>query len=368
MGLPHHVLAWRHGPVAAGVQAAAREARLGLLLDWCRARGAPELLLAHHLDDQAETLLLRLAAGSGPAGLAGMRPRTRLRGVDLVRPLLGVPGARLRATLRAAGVGWAEDPSNRDPRHARVRARRLLAARPPPLPPPARLAAAAAAFARLDRLLAAALRRALGPHARVSPLGAVVLDRAALARLPAPLARRALGDAVRAAGGRAYPPRGRPLDGLAAAALGGGEPPARTLAGVLASVGPREVRLEREEAAVAPPLPLAAGGEGWWDGRFRVENRCPREAFEVGALGAAGLRELRGAGLAAAAGPAARAAPAFRDVDGIAAAPHLGWWREEALRGRLRAAFDPPVPPAWAEDLPEGGAVRQNGAPGEEDA
>ena len=110
---------------SANVQAAARAARYGLLSDWCARRGVLHLALGHHRDDQAETLLLRLGRGSGLDGLAGMAPVVELRDVRLLRPLLGVPRARLEASLRARGLAWIDDPSNRDRAHGRVRIRQL---------------------------------------------------------------------------------------------------------------------------------------------------------------------------------------------------------------------------------------------------
>src|SRR5690606_18027304 len=91
------------------------------------AAGAQHVLTAHTLDDQAETVLIRLTRGSGLGGLAAMAHTSPLPGADgaisLIRPLLEVTKARLLATLREAGVAYADDPSNREPRFTRVRFR-----------------------------------------------------------------------------------------------------------------------------------------------------------------------------------------------------------------------------------------------------
>ena len=114
------------------MQQAARIARYGLLAQAARRAGFGHILTAHTLDDQAETVLFRMARGSGIGGLAGMAPASRLPvgegGILLLRPLLGLPKARLYATLAAAGVASSEDPSNLDPRFARPRLRALLPA------------------------------------------------------------------------------------------------------------------------------------------------------------------------------------------------------------------------------------------------
>ncbi len=99
-----------------------------LLVDGARRLGASHLATAHTLDDQAETLLFRMARGSGPAGLAGMRRATMRDGLHHVRPFLGVAKARLVAACRANDWAYADDPSNQDPRFARTRLRALLPA------------------------------------------------------------------------------------------------------------------------------------------------------------------------------------------------------------------------------------------------
>jgi tRNA(Ile)-lysidine synthase len=109
----------------SGVEAAARKLRYAALGEMCRAHGATLLLTAHHLDDQAETVLLQLLRGSGPAGLSGMDAANAAPGLlgnpDLVmaRPLLALARAELEAYAREHGIGWVQDESNADPRYAR---------------------------------------------------------------------------------------------------------------------------------------------------------------------------------------------------------------------------------------------------------
>jgi tRNA(Ile)-lysidine synthase len=122
-GIAHRILTWLGPYPLTDLQAAARAARYRLLADWCRDAGVLHLLIAHHRDDQAETLLLRLGRGSGAAGLAGMAALVEQPDCRLLRPFLSVPPARLRATLDALDQPWIEDPSNRNPVFARVRLR-----------------------------------------------------------------------------------------------------------------------------------------------------------------------------------------------------------------------------------------------------
>jgi tRNA(Ile)-lysidine synthase len=128
--VPHAVLAveWDLPPDSA-IQEKAREVRYGALSAWMQECGLSTLLTAHHLDDQAETLVMRLNRGAGVRGLAGMRPLASVPGhpdLRLARPLLGWRQAELAAVCAAAGIRAFADPSNEDDRHERVRIRRAL--------------------------------------------------------------------------------------------------------------------------------------------------------------------------------------------------------------------------------------------------
>jgi len=111
------------------VQARARAARYAALADWARSEGLGAVATAHHADDQAETLLMRLNRGSGLAGLAGVRAATRIDGteVTLLRPLLGWRKAELVAVAAQAGVTPVSDPSNSNHDFERVQIRTRLA-------------------------------------------------------------------------------------------------------------------------------------------------------------------------------------------------------------------------------------------------
>jgi tRNA(Ile)-lysidine synthase len=126
LGVSHRILSWQGTKPATGLQDAARQARYTLLVGVAKAEGASHLVTAHTLDDQAETLMMRLAAGSGLAGLAGMRPEIERDGIRHVRPLLGCAKSALVELCRQEGWPFVEDPSNADPRFARTRWRRLM--------------------------------------------------------------------------------------------------------------------------------------------------------------------------------------------------------------------------------------------------
>ncbi|WP_375778538.1 tRNA lysidine(34) synthetase TilS [Bradyrhizobium sp. ma5] len=124
--LPHHTLRWSGTKPNAGLPAAARTARYGLLAQAARKHGATHILTAHTRDDQAETLLMRMLRGSGVAGLSAMARETERDGIMLTRPLLDISKARLIATLKKARISFADDPTNRDPSFTRPRLRALM--------------------------------------------------------------------------------------------------------------------------------------------------------------------------------------------------------------------------------------------------
>jgi tRNA(Ile)-lysidine synthase len=266
LGLPHETLRWEWDG-SGNLQAAARDARRRLLAEWAGRRGLSWVLLGHTLDDQAETLVMRLARGSGVEGLSAMEEAAP----PFLRPLLGVRRAALRGWLTARGVAWAEDPANDDPRFERVRARRALDALGLD---PARLAHTAARMARaregLERRAVAVARALLRP----SLPGDVALDRAGLAATEEDTRLRILAGALRHVSGAPYRPREADLIRLAA------DHGPRTLHGCCVVPWGDAVLIHREPAAVAAAR--ARPGEPW-DGAWILT--APRG--EVRALGAA---------------------------------------------------------------------------------
>jgi tRNA(Ile)-lysidine synthase len=126
LGLSARGLAWSDAKPATGVQEAARIARYRLMGAAMAEDGARVLLTAHHLQDQAETVLMRMAHGSGLEGLRGMAVMADVEGVCVHRPLLGLDPKLLRAVVDEAGLVPVEDPSNADPHYERVRWRQVM--------------------------------------------------------------------------------------------------------------------------------------------------------------------------------------------------------------------------------------------------
>ena len=233
LGCPHETLKVEVASAGAGLQGEARRARYAALRAWAGRRGLPLLATAHHQDDQAETLLMRLQRGSGLAGLSAIRPiRPEGPSLVLVRPLLGWTRAELAGIVAAAGIAAVDDPSNRDPRFDRVATRRFLAANPQFQP--ARLARSAAALREAGDALAWAADQ-LAPDRLTSAGGEWRIDPAGLPReLRRRLLARAVAEIRDAAGLASTRTVGEDVESLLATLEAGG---AGTLAGVMARGG-----------------------------------------------------------------------------------------------------------------------------------
>ncbi|WP_037499481.1 tRNA lysidine(34) synthetase TilS [Sphingomonas jaspsi] len=204
LNVPHRALEaqWDEVPTA-NVQARARAERYRLLAAWADERALPAVATAHHADDQAETLLMRLGRGAGLSGLAGVRADMRRDdGLRLVRPLLGWRKRELVALCEAAGVEPVDDPSNCDPRHDRARVRQWMTGADLDVD---RLATSAEALSDAEQALQWAMEKLIAERMVIDG-DAVTIDPAGL---PRDMVRRLLVAAFRRLG--ASEPRGAEL-------------------------------------------------------------------------------------------------------------------------------------------------------------
>lgn len=299
--LAHELLTWTGEKPSVGIQDAAREARYLLLsaLAWRLSGAGPvAIVTAHTEDDQAETLLMRLARGSGLEGLTGISPSRLVgRGAEcrLVRPLLSVSGARLRATLQAAGATWIEDPSNDCDRFERVRLRKARVLLEELGLSNDKIALSARRLERARQALEAAaeqLSRAAGLDLHGGTYAS--LDAQAFEDAPEEIRLRLMARLIQAFGGQDEPLRLAKLEALVARIM---QPrfEGATLAGAIVSRRGSDLRVFREPGrAGLAPLELLPGSAAVWDRRFRVWVAPDiGRAIEVRALGAQGFAELR---------------------------------------------------------------------------
>lgn len=293
LGLQHQTLHW-HWDGRGNLADAARRARRDLLAAW-----HPVVLLAHTMDDLAETFVMRLTRGAGVDGLAAMSPVFRHGAATFLRPLLHLSRQDLRAYLRHRGLTWAEDPSNQNPKYLRARTRLALKDLP------------ATAIAQSARHLAEA-RQALDALADLWAPRAFTEDRGtliptALFQAPAETRRRLLARAVLWLAPAPYAPRGEALARFLQALQ---EARPATLAGTRFD----GKRLFREARSLPPPVPA----DLIWDARWMA--LAPRGAM-LGALGPDLPKDWRETGLPRA---ALAASPALRLDGELISAPMIG--------------------------------------------
>jgi tRNA(Ile)-lysidine synthase len=302
IGLTHETLCWTGTKPSSGLQEAARNARYSLLADlgWRHgAAGAVAIVTAHTEDDQAETLLMRLARGSGLDGLTGMSPSRILHedaSCRLVRPLLRVPRARLEATLTANKLGWIEDPSNACDQFERVRLRKARDQLAEIGLTSDKLALSAQRLERARLALEAAALE-LQTSARLDLHGGMFanLDARVFAHAPEELRLRVLSRLVAAYGGQETSPRLSKLEALVAR-LSAPTFEGATLGGcVIARKGGKVFIYREPDRSDLGQVKLVPGDVGVWDHRFRVaagaEIGVPVVVRALGPTGYATLRK-----------------------------------------------------------------------------
>lgn len=328
-GIEHHILAWLGDKPVSDIQGRARAARYHLLEQYCREAGILHLLLAHHRDDQAETFLLRLARGSGVDGLSAMSAIRHGAHMRWLRPLLAVPKARLLATLRHWDQDWVDDPSNLDPRHARVRLRLLADTLAAEGLEPARLAHTARTLARAGDALDRMVANALVEWADIHPAGFAWVRCDAWHQLPEDVALRLLVRLLCCHGGEDLPPRLERSQSLLQRLRHGH---GGTLSGCRVVVADGRALFCREAGRMAPLIAAEPGTEILWDGRFRAV--MPAQAppgLRLGGLGPQGWGKVAKAvgrkALPAIPAMVRATLPVLMDQDGVFAAPYLGYNR-----------------------------------------
>lgn len=331
LGLSHTLLLWQGAKPSSGLAEEARRARY-LLLDQhartCTSDAKTAILTAHTLDDQAETVLMRLKRGSGIDGLSAIppcRPVNPDSPVDLVRPFLGIEKSRLLASLQAMGHAWCTDPTNADAGYERVRVRSLM----PTLKAAGVTPQGLARSAQRVRSAGEAADYALDHFSATLDLSMndeifASCARAAFEAGPALLRERVLANLIARFGGTTPAPDLSEIEALAER-LANTASVTATLGGAVVSLGPRRLKVWREAARIAiEPMQLVPGVWKRWDNRFWLRADGPA-LVEVRALGVAGRRQMGEGLLNPDALPAAALAaqPGFWSGDRLLAVPTL---------------------------------------------
>ncbi len=333
-GIAHRVLRWEGPKPATGLSAAAREARLRLLAGAAGEAGSDLVLTGHTADDQAETLTMRLKRGGG-RGIAGIAPATLYDGrVWFVRPLLDVRRSALRGFLEARGIGWIDDPSNRDRRFERARVRQALGEEDIE-----RLVGQAREAARARAEAGESAATLIAGAARLGAPGLLYLPHSALQEAQRGAALYTLRILLAVAGGTPHlPDEARTAAILARAGDDGFR---ATLSRAVIAVRRGRLYIYRERRNL-PRLALADGMI--WDGRYRALVRGERKDLALAPFGAENARAAEIADVGA---------PAGLMRSALAAEPAL--WRDGRCLGRASegaAVSLQPVAGPWARLLP----------------
>ncbi len=327
----HESLDWIGEKPATGVQEAAREARYARLSQWCRDHDHPDLLMAHHLDDQAETILMRMSRGSGINGLAGMPLVTVRDGVRIIRPLLRISRQRLVAFLQSRKHRWIEDPTNLDRRYTRVAVRDELTRLDAVGLPSSSFSRVARAFGSLRAERDREVARLAAFSVAMFPEGFAEMDGDLFRDAEPDLARDLLARLLAVVGGRQYPIRRKRLNRLFGTLRTGGIPPRQTLGRCLVEPVRGGFRLCREPGTVRDVRPVSETLRLRWDNRFDLElcpERLRREpSARVRALGQGGRLPAMAGALQASHLPRSVCfgLPSLWIGDEVAEVPHLGY-------------------------------------------
>lgn len=274
----HQTLALTSLTYGPNLQARARDARYQALADWATGQGCRAVALGHTQTDVAETLLLRLARGSGLKGLAAMEATKHSHGTVWVRPLLDETRSTLQAELHSAGQSWCSDPSNEDPQFGRAKARQAMPALSEIGLTEDRLASTAHQFRESYAVIQAAVRDLLKSAVELDQ-GDVRIDPVQLGAALPEVRQRLLAELLSWVAGADYGPRLHSLKTFWA-----DRKPA-TLHGVLGFLDTQgRLVLTREYNAVKTQT---CPGDSIWDGRWQFAGGKPDQFIR--ALGKAGL-------------------------------------------------------------------------------
>lgn len=271
LGLPAEILRWDHGPVTSRLHKTARKARYELLLQACRRQALTNVFLAHHRDDQAETILMRFAKGSGIDGLAGMPPDSKQNGIRLLRPFLPFSKDRLIATCEAAKLSYVIDASNSSEKYARGRLRRVMPLLEQEGLNSERLSDLGARASEASKALNYYTRIFLKDFARQDIAGTIRIDRAELHQLPRAIIERAIVATLQEINRtNDYAPEHFSLSRLIDELLDHTPFLPQTLHGCLLSVTEKHLVVMRECASVTDAPTIRPGETVTWDGRWSV--------------------------------------------------------------------------------------------------
>lgn len=279
MGIKTNILRWEHDQITSRIHVIARQARYDLLIAACKTHNIKTLLLAHHKNDQAETILMRLAKGSGLRGLSGMKEAIERDGVTLRRPLLNTTKDKLIALCQTHQIPVVTDPSNKSDNYARGRLRRVHDALESEGFTEDRMIDLAARASDATDAITHYAHAFLRTHASPTFGGAVQINRSAFKMLPRAIALEVLSSILQTIHNSPYAPRRAQLLEIL------GREDTASLQGCLIQKSEKHILILREPSAITDQKPIAPQETILWDGRWQVTYKDTKTGLEIRALG-----------------------------------------------------------------------------------
>jgi len=275
----HEILDWTPPSDKKSIpQEVSRDARYGLLFDWCEKREVTYLLTAHHQEDVAETLIMRFVNGSGLDGLCGIAPLIKKPQTTLLRPLLTVSKESLKAFLIHQNQPWIEDASNQATRYKRARIRQFMETEGLSAH---RLASVAEKLTQAHDYLTHQTNTWLEHNGAFHTAGFYLLSPQAFRQAHPEIRRRVLERTLKAVSGKAYPPSHASLEEVVC--LLNVDCRGRTLQGCRITSWQGSILISRELNAIEEDRLLPAYQKTLWDNRFHII--VPQDGYHVGKLG-----------------------------------------------------------------------------------
>ena len=328
-GIPHQTLKWQNRDGSGNLQDQMRRARYRLLMHWAHGLQLDAIVLGHTADDQAETVLMRLGRSAGVSGLSGMAAERKEGSVVLLRPMLSITRARLRAYLMTQSINWIDDPSNQDRRFDRIKVRDALTRMNQIGITVGNLSRVAENLAQAREALAQYAQESARRHVQVVD-GDLCIDRDGVSLLPEEIRRRFVVAAVAWIAGKEYPPRQTAVD-QALGALTTGQTFA--LGGCLMVPDGNKTWICRELNAVASETACQGA---IWERRWILTGPNTFGA-EIRPLGEDGILQLKHWRTVAKPRPVVLSTPAVWVDETVLAAPLAGFangWRAEVPSDR----------------------------------
>ena len=319
----HHTLEWQHSKINSNIQALAREARYRIMTKWCIENHVKILLIAHHLDDQAETVMLRLARGSGIDGLSAMTIVTKLNDIKIVRPLLNESRENILNYLNKRGLNWAEDPSNA--KYERSIYRRYLNSSRNPELLKARLCRTAEHMQNARDALSYYTNQAIDNCIIYQEFGYIEILHDIFFALPKEISMRVLLHALTRISGKIYKPRYNKFINLFNKIWNKELIKNYTLHGCVIQMQHNIVIL-RELSAISDSITIKNAGSYLWDNRFICTINCSNTVY-LTKLGINGLQDIQNIDnkLLALNKYILYTLPALKTEKGVVSCPHINY-------------------------------------------